>query len=136
MVIIMLYFLIGAMAGAARAQERQRQIQHDKEMEEKMNDLLALQAGTMTPEEYARKTEIKAQLEVARIKRITDPYYEDKQAMLKAMKPNVWYRADQCFSLPFYYAKNKKILEKLFEDNLVKRIENPGFFNENQYQKI
>lgn len=77
-------FVLGAMMGMSKAKERKERENHERAMEEKIDDLIKIQSGLMTPEQYIAKTTRK-----------NDPNLEKKNMILKRMKPDVWHRADE-----------------------------------------
>ena len=80
-------FLLGAMIGVSKAKERTERENHQKAMEQKIDDLIKIQSGLMSPEEYIAKTTIENE-------RKNDPNFEKKNMILRCMKPDKWYRAD------------------------------------------
>ena len=112
----MLYALLGFMAGMAKAEERKERENHQKAMEQKMDDLIKLQSGLMTPEQYAAKIK----REAAKIKRENDPNWEQKNMILNHMKPDKWYTADSwALQGCGWYIAVKGLLDEMEKEGIV-----------------
>ena len=116
---IVLYALLCVMAGMAKEKERKKTEGHQKAMEAKIDDLIKIQYGLMTPEQYIEKTT-----------RENDPDFKQKNRILNCMKPDKWYRADSWAlqGCGWYIAVKRLLDEMAREGRVIKQAD--------QYKKI
>ena len=102
-------FLLGAILGISKQQERKEITDNQKAIEEKIDDLIKIQSRLMTPEQYMKKQQEK-----------NDPNFEKKNRILSRMKPDVWHSADEWKIMGGeWYITTKMLLDEMVSEGKV-----------------